>query len=75
MVRDEEDGIGGRRSGVLIKVLMVPGVALLVLAASVRWPGMVSVLGFVTWSPVHLTIGISTTVTLSIFKCQMTSLC
>ena len=32
--------------------------------ARVRWSRMVSVLGFVTWSPVHLTVGISTTKTL-----------
>ena len=53
MVGTEENGIGGRRgrrSGVLIMVLMVPvsgvGFALLVLAARVRWSRMVSVLGF-----------------------------
>ena len=53
MVGTEENGISGRRgrrSGVLIMVLMVPvsgvGFALLVLAARVRWSQMVSVLGF-----------------------------
>ena len=33
-------------------------------AESDAWSRMVSVLGFVTWSPVHMSIGICTTVTL-----------
>ena len=71
MVGAEEDGIGGgRRSGVLIMALMimvpVSGAALLMWrsAARIQWSRMVSVLGFMTWNPVHLTVGISTTVTL-----------
>ena len=60
MVGAEEDMIGGRcgrRSGVLIMVLMVPvsGVALLVSAAAarVKWSRMVIVLGSLTWSPIQ----------------------
>ena len=33
-------------------------------ADSDAWSRMVSVLGFVNWRPVHLNVGISTTVTL-----------
>ena len=78
----DEDGIGGRRSGVHgAGVRWMSGVALLCYATSllpryslsmlvvgrqrrVRLSArMVSILGFVTWTPVHPIVGISTTVT------------
>ena len=83
MVGAEKDGIGGgRKSGVVItiRVIMVPVSPVLRCwrwrsASRVRWSRMVSVLGFVTWSPVHLLVGISTMVTRFNYKFQMMSLC